>query len=69
MKSAIYHLLVHAVQYWLFAQSFNLILLQKKADQWNIAHAHGKKDSRVGCSCFKSHLILNVLELLSTNFQ
>ena len=66
---AITHLLVRAVQHWLFAQSFNLILLQKKADQRNIAHAHGKKDSGVGCSCFKSHLILNVLELLSTNFQ
>ena len=30
------HLLVRAVQYWLFAQGFNLVLLQKQVDHQEI---------------------------------
>ena len=53
MLIAITHLLVCAVQYWLFAQSFNLILLQKKADQRNISIL----------SSFKNKLITEILPM------
>ena len=31
------HLLVRAVQYWLFAKGFNLVLLKKQADYQNVS--------------------------------
>ena len=53
MLIAITHLLVRAVQYWLFAQSFNLILLQKKLITKNISIL----------SSYKNKLITEILPM------